>query len=348
MSSKPKKNKAPKAEKPVEKEEIAEVSEEQFVDDAVELETVPQTEEKQKGAPKKASSDSKKKSRKGFKLSSVDPIILASFTVFLVACLIVSGVTIYNSVAGEKSDKVAEYGSDVEVNYTGSYFAYYDEEGAVIFDTNVEDVGDDDSYVKSYEYTAKDSYSPLSLKAGQGNYLDDFKNAIIGHKAGDVIKVKVSEGYGSLTDDVNKFTVGKTGVTVEKFVDGMTTGDYKALFGVDAPETGMTQYDVHSPYGWGATVTNTNSVISIEYTPTAGETYTSGGVTIKVNTVNATTINVDYQVDSFDYNTKILKTAYDGKIVYVIGADATNMTYKTTNERTGIDLYFVIELVSVS
>jgi len=350
MSGKPKNKGADPAvddlkDKPVQTDEDVE----DFVDETEIAETVPGN--KGKGASKKGDAESKKKKSKGgFKLSSIDPIILVSFTIFMVSCLIVTGVTIYGIVAGDSSAKVCEYGDSVEVNYTGSYFGYYDGQNITVFDTTMSNVGDSDTYAKSYEYTKKDKYTPLSFTAGQGSYLDDFKNAVIGHKPGDTIRVAIVDGYGSLTQDENKFTVSQAGHTVSKVVTGLTVDKYKELFKTDSvPEKGCTTYGVDSPYGWKANVThNVDDTVSVENLAVAGETYdVSADFQIKVNTVTDE-IGFDYLIGAFSENTKMVRALYEDKLVYVIASDDSNMTYKTTDEKTGITLYFVIEFVGYS
>ena len=349
MSGKPKKKDAvPKdkevLEEPIQTEEAAD----DFVDETFE-EDVPET--KGKTTSKKDGAEpKKKKSKNGFKLSSIDPIILVSFTIFMVSCLIVTGVTVYGIVAGDSSAKVCEYGDAVEVNYTGSYFGYYDGQNITVFDTTMSFVGDSDTYAKSYEYTKKESYSPLSFTAGQGSYLQDFKDAVIGHKPGDVIRVAIVDGYGSLTEDENKFTESQSGHTVSKVMTNLTVDKYKELFNVtDAPAKGTTAYDVTTPYGWKANVMhNSDDTITIENLAVAGETYdVSDGFQIQIVTVGEQ-ITFNYLIDAFTENTKMVRALVDDELVYVIASDDSNMTYKTTDEKTGITLYFVIEFVGYS
>ena len=340
MSGKPKKNIAPKDEEPLENDVPVEEMDEQFAEKEAAVVSEPQA--KQKGTPKKEqpAKPEKKKASGGYKLSSVDPIILASFTVFIVACLIVTGVTAYGIIAGENDDKVAEYGDKVIANYTGSYFAYYDESG-VVFDTSIESIGTDDTYPKSYEFSKTD-FDTITVTIGDGKYLADFENALIGHKPGDEIRVMIHNGYGDLTDDVNKFTKAKVGVTVDKITQFDNADKYKAFFGSDAATSGI----VKSPYGWDANVIeNTDGTISVEYNPAVDTTYTvTEGVGAKVTAVGST-ITFDYVIDNFAENTKMLKGIVDGETVYIIAADDTNITYKTTAEKVGIDLYFVMEFV---
>ena len=235
------------------------------------------------------------------------------------------------------------------MNYTGSYFGYYDGQNITVFDTTMSFVGDSDTYAKSYEYTKKDSYSPLSFTAGQGSYLEDFRDAVIGHKPGDIIKIAIVDGYGTLTQDENKFTESQSGHTVNKVVTNLTVDKYKELFNVtDVPDVGC-MVVVKSPYGWDARVTqHSNGTISVDNLATAGETYdVSDDFQIQVVTVGEQ-ITFNYLIGAFAENTKMVRALVDDELVYVIASDDSNMTYKTTDEKTGITLYFVIEFVGYS
>ena len=342
MSGKSNKNKAPKAKVP----EDDKVPVEEFDDDFVEETAVVETSPASKGKGD-APANSKKKSKRGFKLSSVDPIILGSFAVFLAACLVVTGVTLYGIITGETSNETAEYGDTVLVDYTGSYFAYYDEDGAVIFDTSVKNVGTSDSYKKSYEFKEKDDYSSVSVTIGNGQYLSAFEDAIIGLKPGQEARVVITDGYGSLTEGVDKLTKPKSDGYSMPRVQTIPVSDYKTLFNVTEA---VSQIDVESPYGWNVDVTvNSNETVTIDYGAhlTAGTYGEEGGVQIRA-TPNGANIDYEYIVDDFDENTKMFKTVFDGKIVYVISANGANMTYKTTSEKVGTTMYFVIKLVEFS
>lgn len=342
MAGKPKNTKAPKAEKPLDDE----FPEEEFDEQPVETAAADDS----RKYDKSKTPEKKKKSRK-FKLSSIDPIILASFSIFMIACLVVTGITVYGIVAGDASNnKVAEYGDTVEIRYTGSYFYYYDTEGtsASIFDSNVSSVIDainNGTYKHSYDF--KDNGTDLfSFTIGGGSTATGFDVKFIGHKPGESFRFYIDDGYGSLTEGINKFDHAKAGISLKK-EQTFTNSDYMTFFGKDeVPAAPL--YNIDTPYGWKADVSSlTGDMVKVIYQATEGETYgEDGGVKIKVTSTAGDSIVYDYQVDSFDYNTKILKTAYDNKIVYVIGADDTNMTYKTTDEKTGTRMFFVVEIIS--
>ena len=345
MSGKPKNNKAPKAKKPVEEEVPLEAEEDLFIEETETVEKSPKAKES-KDAP-----EAKKKKKNGFKLSSIDPIILASFAVFLAACLIVTGVTVYGIVAGGSDDAKAEYGSKIVVDYTGSYFKHYDQPGAVIFDTSYSSIGNDENYKKSFEWPKDKTYQSLTFTIGGGQMLADFENAFIGCKPGDTVRIMIEDGYGTL-DETNRFVVAKTdaSVTTVPANETMTSSDYLAFFGVtELPGVGITT--VKSPYGWDAQVSTTSAgMVSVHYIPELNKAYTVCDGLEATATAADTSITFSYNVTggNFDENANMLKAVVDGQIVYIIGYDGTNFTYKTTDEKTGIDLYFVATFVEYS
>ena len=347
MSGKSSKNKAPKAKVPEDDNVPVEEFDEEVVKETEVIEIAPTSDNKEK----KGGSDSKKKSKKGFKLPSIEPIILTSFTIFIVACLIVTGVTTYGIIVGETSDQTAEYGDRVQVNYVGSYYGYYGQTGAEIFDTSWESIANDDNYAKSWGFQKKEEYTPLDVTIGAEGSIKGFSDAIIGHKIGDRFRVEVQDGYGSLVLNENYFTgVVKAGQSIKKIQTDVSTTDYTTFFkdieGSDVPSAGNTIYNIDSPYGWKANVTgNSNGTVTIEYLPVNGETYTSYGVKLNVTSVTDTITFTYDNGDNFDTNAKMLKAAFNGKIVYIIQSDDTNMSYKTTDERTGTKMYFEVELV---
>ena len=347
MSNVSKKNKAPKADEPKVDDVPVEEFDDGFVEETESVETVPKA--KGRGKSDAPADSKKKKTRGGFRLSSIDPIILGSFMVFLIASLVVVGVTVYGIVAGDSSDQTAEYGDKVLVDYTGSYFAYYDENGAMIFDTSMSNVGDSDDYKKSYEYTAKTSYSKYSVTIGSGGSLAAFEDALIGLKPGQEARVIIKDGYGSLTQDVDMFTVAKSnGYSIPKVVN-LSADDYKTLFETTSVPSGL-ETGVKSPYGWEADVIgNTDGTVTVDFSPYVEvKEYTENGVTVNVTSITGANISFEYKTDSFDRDANMLKTVFDGKIVYVIGATETEMTYKTTAENVGTTMYFYIKLVEFS
>ena len=357
MSGKPKNKKAPKVEEPLDDEAPIEEIDEQFEEEAVEEKSTPKE--------KKTDSAKKKSSKNGFKLSSVDPIILTSFTVFMVACLIVTGVTVYGIFVNSSSEKNAEYGDAITVDYVGSFYAWYDEEGAFVFDTTLQDVADNSDILKSYTFKSDKTFKSVDLTIGKGEYLSDFESALIGHKPGDTVRIKIdtADAYGAIPSS-QKFTdVTQASKTLNK-ITTLELADFKTLFNYSDTLTVGT-YTIKSPYGWDASVTvNGDNTVNVEYLATAGETYHPyneghayyDAITIKVNSIDPNPdplnpipiINYDYQVNAFDDSTKMLRTAIDDVGIYIIASGDGKMTYKTSNETVGMPLYFMIKFVGYS
>ena len=354
MAGKPKKNKAPEAAKPLDDEFPVEDIEKQPVK-AADIDEAPSKTDKGK-AP--ADVKKKKKSRR-FKLSSIDPIILASFSIFMIACLIVTGITVYGIVAGDTSTKPAEYGDSVNVEYVGSYVTWYDKDGAVIFDTNIESIGTDESYKVSYGFDRSKTYETMNFNVGQDpsgyTLLDEFKNALIGARPGDTVWVEITDGYGTLTEGVNYFKGQSTiGCTVAKTAV-FSVSDYKSFFGVDEVPTVTTS--VKSPYGWFADVASgTDSTVIVTYTPVLNEANdVCEGLKSTATEDNGAAITFNYTIegDAFYYRDtihgdsgKMLKAAVDNKTVYIIGYDGSNVfEYKTTGENVGTKMYFAIKFI---
>ena len=150
-------------------------------------------------------------------LKRADPIALTCFVVILLASAVVIGSYINTKYIDTSDGGSASSGSTVEVEYVGSYLAYYDE-GGVIFDTNIKGVQNDEAMVFSGSYTTKETFDYLSFTIGGGQVLKAFGDACAGHSAGDVVKVEIPasditdssdirQSYGKVerTDNVDPF-----------------------------------------------------------------------------------------------------------------------------------------------
>ena len=80
-----------------------------------------------------------------------DPIFTVCFVVFILAAVSVVGVYIDEHYLTEDTTKAA-YGDEVTVNYTGTFYAYYGEENAVVFDTSYRSIGENDAIIKSNSF----------------------------------------------------------------------------------------------------------------------------------------------------------------------------------------------------
>lgn len=303
----------------------------------------------------KKSEDGKKKVRMGLKKKDRDPILHISAIVLAVACIIVIANTVYDITLADHSDPPIEYGDKVIVDYIGCYQQFYDAEnlknGAIVFDTSLSSIKDSD-ITKSYEYNP--SYSQLTVEIGKNTYLQAFEEALIGHVPGDVVKVCIPNGYGEA--QLYDFTE-KAEKTVISMSCVLTTTEFKSLFGFDAPDanTGLITLKAHteikddddakySPFGFPAQImTNTDGTVSVMYMPVAGETYImSEDVSVKVNSVENGAANISYVFNEDSKRDFVKVILEDNKAVYVY---PDTLKYKTTDEKTGEDLYFTITIV---
>ncbi len=288
-----------------------------------------------------------------------DPIFSVCFVVFIVACVAVLGVYI-NDHYLEKDDTKVAFGDTVTVNYVGSYYAYYGEDGAVVFDTSYSDVGKDDSIVKSDDFS-KSSYSTFKVTVGSNGALNLFENALVGHKVGDKdIKVYIpaDEAYGTFPG-----TAVHSGVSTTfdvPVVQKMSTSTFKSLY--DVTPTANTQVVITSTYGWqaSAVLDNADNMVVITNMPVSGEKYEYignedsefGKATFTVNGITDGAITVTLgltetkKVEGSEI--QMLKLNLDGKPIYITNYDGNTMTYKTTGGKEGMDLFFVIEIVSIT
>ena len=165
-----------------------------------------------KGTDKQKREKAKSKKQNGFVayMKKADPIAMTCFVAIILAFAVVIGAWVNDEYFASESSGTASSGSTVEVEYVGSYLCYYDENGAVIFDTNIEDAANNTSNIFSSSFTAKDSYSLLSFTIGGTQVIKAFGDACAGHSVGDVVKVEVpasDDAYGKIdrTENVDMF-----------------------------------------------------------------------------------------------------------------------------------------------
>ncbi|MFA6679316.1 MAG: hypothetical protein WCR96_02345 [Candidatus Methanomethylophilaceae archaeon] len=337
----------------VESEEEA-ILEEEAADIEAELQ---ETDSKKSGKDKKTKNEepekearAEKRVRAGVKVSKMDPILAVCMAVLLIASVCVIASTVNDKYISSATGAPAEYGSEVIVNYTGSFYCYYDEDGAVVFDTTLSNVGNNGEYVKSWAYS-KTSYSTVSFTIGKGTYLSMFEDALIGHVPGDVIEVAIpaADAYGVLTETQVK-TIAMTDGSVAVSCTMQLT-DFKTFFGVSSVTSSMV-----SPYGWNANVySNTDGTVTFTYVPVVGETYEMNDVvSVKVTGITSGTIEFEYVfndekvvpiVGSLTGEIEMVQIIVDNTKVYVTNMLGDDITYKTTAEKIGEKLYFTIVFV---
>ncbi len=287
-----------------------------------------------------------------------DPIFSVCFVVFVVACVGILGVYVDEHYLQSDETKVA-YGDKVTVDYTGTYYAFYGEANAVVFDTSIASVGNNDDIAKANSFS-KSSYSTLSVTVGSNGALKGFENALVGHKIGDTFTVKIpaGEGYvapaGSVHEDVSTtFAVPA--------VQEMTKAQFTDVYGSDVTLTAGTSVRITTAYGWTglATFVSSTNMVVVQNMPTSGETYQYignddseyGKVSYKVNSISSDSISVTMSFSDTksvgNGNIAMLEINVDGNGIYVTGVGSGTYSYKTCEERDNIDLYFEITIRTI-
>ncbi len=283
-----------------------------------------------------------------------DPIFSVCFVVFIVACVGVVGSFVDQHYIHE-DETVAAYGDKVVVNYTGSLYAYYGEENAVVFDTSYENIGKDDSVAKISSFS-KSSYSTFDVTIGSKGALEMFENAIVGHKVGDTFKVMIPKGEGYTATNTEN-TIG----TAMSIPANYTVP--KAAFDEQYPDVDLEagQYtSFTTTYGWTAqAMYNGNSVLVSNY-PDVGKTYEYYGnedsrfgkisfavTSVSDNKVNFTVSFTDTKAVG-DGIQMVEFEQYDGTTWFVTSLGSGEFTYKTCDAQYNETLYFEISIVSIN
>ena len=293
-----------------------------------------------------------------------DPIFTVCFVVFILAAVSVVGVYIDEHYLTEDTTKAA-YGDKVTVNYTGTFYAYYGEENAVVFDTSYRSIGENDAIIKSNSFN-KSSYSTLSFTVGGTDVLTGFGNAVVGHKVGDKIQVTVENGYPAGSEF---YTESTSGLTIPR-VQEMTVDQFESIYDYDLSD-GMT-YLESTVYGWPATVVSADNKVYITNMPEENQTYTytpngavsdgeeedeEAGHSFGTTSFKVTDIGNEIVFDiSFSGTTSVgdngaiqmIELEFGTETWYVTNVNGGEFTYKTCSETSNATLYFEIEIVSIA
>ncbi len=277
----------------------------------------------------------------------IEPIMAISAVIFLLAAVAVIGVFVNDNYISGSDKATVEPGSTVTVDYTGSLYAYYDEEGALIFDTNVK------SHSENYPIKgdfSKTTFSAYTVTPGSGGALSMFENALIGHKVGDTVKVTIpsESGYASKsTTRGEQFTVA----AVQYMSQDMFTDLY------DLTVESGTIVEFTTIYGWEATAvySDDRNAVSITNRPVSGETYELASNelndygTAKLNvTAVGENIVCDIVIEGIDGQPyKTVWVDLGSEKFYVQSDDGSVFTI-TTDPSAGETLYFVIKIKSIS
>ncbi|MCL2509707.1 MAG: FKBP-type peptidyl-prolyl cis-trans isomerase [Methanomassiliicoccaceae archaeon] len=296
-----------------------------------------------------------------------DPIMVVCFVVFIIAVCAITGATVYNNYL-KADNTMAVVGSTVSVDYTGTYNAFYGDDNAVVFDTSIWSIANNDNVLKSNDFTlnSQSSYTPLSYTVGGTTVLTIFGNSVIGHKVGDTIQVVVPAGQGYNAASTLS-TVSASDLITIPTTEVLTSSQFSTIYGFTL--SGFMEIP-KSVYGWPATASfnSTNNTVNMNYHPIVGTSYNVvdndfGKVDLKVTSVTATSISYTYVVSDFksvstdgsNINIMMIKVDLGTSVFYITSVTdldnngiADSFTTKTVSERYNQDLYFEIKLVSIS
>ena len=286
-----------------------------------------------------------------------DPIALTCFIAIMLAGVVVIGAYVNAMyINPDWESPVAVDGDTVKVEYVGSYGAYYDKTGAVIFDTNVKSVNDNSDYTKSPFYTNKTQFSLLEFEIGSDKVVQGFSDAVIGKKIGDVVRVKIApaDGYGvaekknfsnavtlnlggSMTlDAFNEYA--STSLKMSDLTNGKTVTMPNGLTAVINPDggSGITYQYV------GVVVSNDVRTMEVD-----------SNVKFKVTSVSGNQFTITYEEPTERLFKAVMQDGTGEKIVYVDNFDNAEVyKYKSSegnnSEQKGEYLYFWIKIVDVN
>lgn len=290
-----------------------------------------------------------------------DPIFSVCFVIFVVAAVAVLGSFVYSEYIQEDTTRVA-YGDKVVVDYTGSYYDYYDKEDAVIFDTSFRSIGESADYKKANDFS-KTSYSTFDVTVGSGKALKMFEESLVGHKVGDEVRVHIpaGEGYNSGNTAVKTLSAYSVPLTQE-----YTLTQFKNLY-PDISLTAGVSKDFTTVYGWAAiAVLDGSNTVNVTNSTTLENEYDYGKDTgLKEKNVAydsaSKTINFTFALDESKITKvgeqtadnvqtiQMIKVDFGGIDSYITSYNTStgDIYYKQTDEKNDIDLYFVIKIVSI-
>ena len=292
-----------------------------------------------------------------------DPIAMCCFIAVILAGLVVIGAYVNTTyINPDDEDPVAIKGDTVKVEYIGSYGAYYDETGAVIFDTNVKSVNDNSDLAKSPSYTNKTSFSLLEFDIGGTKVLEMFGNAVIGKQVGDVVKVAIdpANGYGTLVSDKKVFTVSQT----LNVCGTMSLADFNEYASTSFKTSDFDNYKiVQMPNGLSAKVERSGaSAVTYQYVDLVVDadnkisTLADSDVKIAVTGINTTdnTFTISYDAGTASMYKAVIQDGSGEQIVYVDNFSGS-LLYKPgaadnddMQEQKGEVLYFWIKVVEIN
>ncbi len=293
-----------------------------------------------------------------------DPIFRVCLVVLILASCAVIGAGVYDKYL-VSDDTVANNGDTVVVNYVGTFYSYYGEDNAVVFDTTYSSIGEDDSVEKSNDYDTT-SYSTLEFTIGDDEVLAAFESAVLGHQAGDVVWVTIPAGQGYVSAETTETVDCDESVTMSRS-ETMTLTEFESIY--EDLDGSVYNADFTSVYGWPASSSYDSSTgnVTVYYSPSV-ESYVNyegdyGTVSLVVSAVTTSSITYTYEVTDYvevstsgsDIEIQMIKVDFGTSYFYITSvtdsdSDGVADTFdcKTVSEIYNETLYFKIVIVSVS
>jgi len=284
---------------------------------------------------------------------SRDPIFMVCLVIFVIAAVAVIGVQIQKSCF-PAGDVMASTGDDVTVNYIGTFYDEYGKENAVVFDTSLSDIANNDGIAKSNDFSKRTSYSALEFTIGGGTVLEKFNNAVIGHKVGDTFKVKIDAIDGYVSTSVTGEL--KTSNNVMSATVSMSKTEFTSAYSAVKLVSGQ-NVKFTSNYGWDAYayLTDNDNIVVVTYKPVKGESYKvfDNGTTTVNFYVSGVGSEITYNIGIENPKTveggiQMIKLDLGDKTIYITDIKGDSIFYKEGAEKENQDLYFEITLVSIN
>ncbi len=242
----------------------------------------------------------------------------------------------------------AALGDTVYIDYVG----YFPNDN-LVFDTSVQAVAyDNATYPKAYSFAYRSSYTPLQFTIGTGAVVEGFDEGVRGLSVGQTTTISVppSLGYGAANPAlVYMYDLNQT-IPVRIT---MNTTAFTSIYGQPA----ISNTNVTDPvYGWPATTSVLNGVVTVTNSPYPGEKVRAYGawdvtvLSIDDAANNGTgTILIENHLDPSMVD-RLGAKAPNGAVFYLSAVDLTGGTYTLNFNKqvVGRTLMFRVTLTKLS
>ncbi len=157
----------------------------------------------------------------------------------------------------------AQQGDTVYINYIG----YFPNDN-LVFDTSIQSVAvDNATYPKAYSFSIRSSYSPLQFTIGDGTVVTGFDQGVRGLSVGQTTTITVPQNLGYGPANPSLIFVYNLTQTIPVRVT-MNETEFQSVYG----QAAVSGTNVTDPvYGWSATVSILNGLVTVTNSPYPGE-----------------------------------------------------------------------------